>query len=203
MQKKRTVWLDGERQHSKKIQHHLSLNKMHSKRSIKLPSASTASGATWSDVCHCMVVFMVSAERNRCRTDSQTEPPRCCLPPDSSIRSFLFFGKMDECLDFWQHFPPLSKTNYERVPVAQPQLARGGSWEAEEESAGVVVWIWFERARVWPCWGSVLRGWDFLFPVDSDVELSATSSAPCVPACYHASHIDNTALNLWNYASPS
>lgn len=30
----------------------------------------------------------------------------------------------------------------------------------------------------------------FLLFVDPDIGLSATSSAPCLPACHHASHLD-------------
>ena len=36
----------------------------------------------------------------------------------------------------------------------------------------------------------------FLPPVDPDVELSATSLAPRLPACHHASHDDDYVLNL-------
>lgn len=35
----------------------------------------------------------------------------------------------------------------------------------------------------------------FLLPVDLDVELNTTSSAPCLPVCCH----DETGLDLWNY----
>jgi hypothetical protein len=36
----------------------------------------------------------------------------------------------------------------------------------------------------------------FLLPDNQDVEVSATSPAPCLPACHHASHCDNKELNL-------
>lgn len=35
-----------------------------------------------------------------------------------------------------------------------------------------------------------------LLPVDQDVELSAPSPAPCLPACCHVSCYDNNGLNL-------
>ena len=38
----------------------------------------------------------------------------------------------------------------------------------------------------------------FLLPVDLYVELSATSPARCLPACYHAFCHDNSELNLQN-----
>lgn len=36
----------------------------------------------------------------------------------------------------------------------------------------------------------------FQLPSDLDVELSAISSAPCLPICSHASHHDDKGLNL-------
>jgi hypothetical protein len=36
-----------------------------------------------------------------------------------------------------------------------------------------------------------------LLPADQDIELSAPSPAPCLPACYHASCLDDDGLNLW------
>jgi hypothetical protein len=36
----------------------------------------------------------------------------------------------------------------------------------------------------------------FLLPTDPDVELSATSPAPCSPACCYASCHDSNGLNL-------
>jgi hypothetical protein len=36
----------------------------------------------------------------------------------------------------------------------------------------------------------------FLLSTDLDVELSASSPAPCVPACCYASHHDDNGLNL-------
>jgi hypothetical protein len=36
----------------------------------------------------------------------------------------------------------------------------------------------------------------FLLPADPDVELSAPSPAPCLPAQYHDSQHDNNALSL-------
>ena len=42
----------------------------------------------------------------------------------------------------------------------------------------------------------------FLLPADSDVELSATSPAPCLPVCHHAFHHDNNELSLWTVRQP-
>ena len=39
----------------------------------------------------------------------------------------------------------------------------------------------------------------FLLPTDPDVELSASSLAPTLPAYCHASHHGDNELNLWNY----
>jgi hypothetical protein len=39
-------------------------------------------------------------------------------------------------------------------------------------------------------------GFLFLLPADTDVELSASCPAPCLPACHHASHHDSNGLNL-------
>jgi hypothetical protein len=36
----------------------------------------------------------------------------------------------------------------------------------------------------------------FLLPVDPDVELSATSPAPCLPACQHVSCLADIGLKL-------
>ena len=36
----------------------------------------------------------------------------------------------------------------------------------------------------------------FLLPDDPDIKLPATSLAPCLPACHHASCHDNNGLNL-------
>ena len=47
------------------------------------------------------------------------------------------------------------------------------------------------EAQVWPVWHSL-----FLLPANPDVELVATSPAPCLPACCHASHHDDNGLNL-------
>lgn len=35
----------------------------------------------------------------------------------------------------------------------------------------------------------------FPMPVDPEVEISATSPAPCLPACHHASYHDNNGLS--------
>ena len=36
----------------------------------------------------------------------------------------------------------------------------------------------------------------FMLSQDPDIELSATSPAPCLPACHHASHHDDNGLDL-------
>ena len=91
----------------------------------------------------------------------------------------------------------------------------------------VVVWICFAHGKwhyweVWPYWrrGSLVRSVSLgvggnlrllcssssqwgkrgsvfsWFPLE-DLELSAPSSAPCFPRCYHASHHDDNGMNLW------
>ena len=54
---------------------------------------------------------------------------------------------------------------------------------------GVVFEVAKAQARPY---GSV----SFWLSVDPDVELSATSLAPCLPACYHASCHGDNGLNL-------
>ena len=49
----------------------------------------------------------------------------------------------------------------------------------------------FLEAQAWP-----VCHCHFLLPVDLDVELSALSPAPHLPACGHASRHDNNELNL-------
>jgi hypothetical protein len=41
-----------------------------------------------------------------------------------------------------------------------------------------------------------------LLPADTDVELSAPSPAPYLPAFYHVSHHENNGLNLWTVSQP-
>jgi hypothetical protein len=42
----------------------------------------------------------------------------------------------------------------------------------------------------------------FLLPSHLDVELSATSLAPCLPLWHHASLHDNNGLDLWTVSQP-
>ena len=42
----------------------------------------------------------------------------------------------------------------------------------------------------------------FLLPSHLDVELSATSLAPCLPLWHHASRHDNNGLDLWTVSQP-
>jgi hypothetical protein len=42
----------------------------------------------------------------------------------------------------------------------------------------------------------------FLPPVDLDIELSATSPELCLPACHHASHLDDNGLNSCTVTQP-
>jgi hypothetical protein len=83
-------------------------------------------------------------------------------------------------------------------------------------SCMVVVWIclahreWHCWEWVWPCWRKCVTvgvGFEALLlaacktvfsflPSEQDVELSAPP-APCLPGGCHASHHDDTGLNLW------
>ena len=42
----------------------------------------------------------------------------------------------------------------------------------------------------------------FLLPVNPDVELSAPSPPPCLPACHHAPHHDDNGLNFCTVNQP-
>lgn len=48
-----------------------------------------------------------------------------------------------------------------------------------------------------------MSGFLFLLTVVQDVELSATSSPPCLPVCHRAAHRDENGLNLWYYKQAS
>jgi hypothetical protein len=64
----------------------------------------------------------------------------------------------------------------------------------------VSLWVDFEiskaQAQTQP------SGCLFLLPADPDVELSGTSPAPCLPACFLASHHADNGLNLSIVSQP-
>lgn len=76
-----------------------------------------------------------------------------------------------------------------------------GHWGVEiREKLGVVALL--EEACHWRVDSEVSKAHvrpsfsPLLLPVDSDVELSITPSAACLPLCRHVSHHDKNRLNL-------
>ena len=70
---------------------------------------------------------------------------------------------------------------------------------------GVALWSGCGLGGSVPLWGQDLRSKkfsSFLLPVDQDVEVSAPSPAPRLPANHHASHHDNNGLNLCTVSHP-